>query len=105
MTIQVEKFNVNLDWDYECNSREVGTFNEEFEVDTDGYNIKFNLYINLEVEKDEGDYWNPPTFETVEEIVEITNIQVIDEDELPVLLIGEDLDNLKKELLSKLNYD
>lgn len=101
-----EVINVFLNWDYSGNKRETGVYQgEEEEFTSEIYTIYFDLYINVEIENDNGDYWSPPTFDITSEVIEISNMKVYDLLDEELILEDEELTSLIIELENKITYE
>lgn len=100
-----EAIQVNLGWSYDTNSRKTGVFEDEMTYSCNKYTLHYFLRVSVEVEEDEGDYWNPPTFSVVDETTHASDLRVYDLMETEVLLEETDKLKLYKQLEELITYE
>lgn len=101
----IDIINVILNWDYCGRSRQSGTYEDAYYLETELYNIEFELYFRVEIDKDEGDYWNPPSFDEVDREVVIENIKVSDLEHNEVTLDDHQYNELLNTLSKNIEYE
>ena len=108
MEIEIEQpIEIFLEWDYSDEpNMEEGIFeDEEFIIDQEDYTIQAHIYIKVLEHTDNGDHWNPPVGDIVDEDIEVYCIQVFNEDVEKIKLTEKEYTLLRQEIIDNINYE